>query len=112
TMGASYLDEGGKAKPMIMGCYGIGVSRTLAAIAEQNADDNGLRWPLAVTPFDVHLITINVKDDEQTALSDRLYDTLREQRYDVLYDDRKERAGVKFKDADLIGLPIRVIAGK
>ncbi|WP_165995392.1 proline--tRNA ligase [Bacillus sp. Cs-700] len=112
TMGASYLDEGGKAKPMIMGCYGIGVSRTLAAIAEQNADDNGLRWPLAVTPFDVHLITINVKDDEQTALSDRLYDTLREQRYDVLYDDRKERAGVKFKDADLIGLPIRVIVGK
>ncbi|QHA91793.1 proline--tRNA ligase [Bacillus sp. N1-1] len=112
TMGASYLDEGGKAKPMIMGCYGIGVSRTLAAIAEQNADDNGLRWPLAVTPFDVHLITINVKDDEQTALSDRLYGTLREERYDVLYDDRKERAGVKFKDADLIGLPIRVIVGK
>ncbi|MCA0990230.1 proline--tRNA ligase [Pseudalkalibacillus hwajinpoensis] len=112
TMGASYLDEGGKAKPMIMGCYGIGVSRTLAAIAEQNADDNGLRWPLAVTPFDVHLITINVKDDEQTALSDRLYDTLRDQSYDVLYDDRKERAGVKFKDADLIGLPIRVIVGK
>ncbi|WP_273834846.1 proline--tRNA ligase [Guptibacillus sedimenti] len=112
TMGASYLDEGGKAKPMIMGCYGIGVSRTLAAIAEQNADDNGLRWPLAVTPFDVHLITINVKDDEQTALSDRLYDTLRNERYDVLYDDRKERAGVKFKDADLIGLPVRVIVGK
>ncbi|MCA0174310.1 proline--tRNA ligase [Bacillus sp. RAR_GA_16] len=112
TMGASYLDEGGKAKPMIMGCYGIGVSRTLAAIAEQNADDNGLRWPLAVTPFHVHLITINVKDDEQTALSDRLYDTLRNERYDVLYDDRKERAGVKFKDADLIGLPIRVIVGK
>ena len=112
TMGASYLDEGGKAKPMIMGCYGIGVSRTLAAIAEQNADDNGLRWPLAVTPFHVHLITINVKDDEQTALSDRLYDSLRDQRYDVLYDDRKERAGVKFKDADLIGLPIRVIVGK
>ncbi|WP_273850398.1 proline--tRNA ligase [Guptibacillus spartinae] len=112
TMGATYLDEGGKAKPMIMGCYGIGVSRTLAAIAEQNADDNGLRWPLAVTPFHVHLITINVKDDEQTALSDRLYDSLRDQRYDVLYDDRKERAGVKFKDADLIGLPIRVIVGK
>ncbi|WP_226658297.1 proline--tRNA ligase [Pseudalkalibacillus hwajinpoensis] len=112
TMGASYLDEGGKAKPMIMGCYGIGVSRTLAAIAEQNADDNGLRWPLAVTPFHVHLITINVKDDEQTALSDRLYDSLRDERYDVLYDDRKERAGVKFKDADLIGLPIRVIVGK
>jgi prolyl-tRNA synthetase len=65
-----------------------------------------------VTPFDVHLITINVKDDEQTALSDRLYGTLREERYDVLYDDRKERAGVKFKDADLIGLPIRVIVGK
>ncbi|MGB8000263.1 MAG: proline--tRNA ligase [Anaerobacillus sp.] len=112
TMGATYLDEGGKAKPIIMGCYGIGVSRTLAAIAEQNADDNGLRWPLAVTPFHVHLITINVKDADQSALSDRLYSSLKDERYDVLYDDRKERAGVKFKDADLIGLPLRVVVGK
>ncbi len=112
TMGATYLDEGGKAKPIIMGCYGIGVSRTLAAIAEQNADDNGLRWPLAVTPFHVHLITINVKDADQSSLSDRLYNSLRDDRYDVLYDDRKERAGVKFKDADLIGLPLRVVVGK
>ncbi len=112
TMGASYLDEGGKAKPIMMGCYGIGVSRTLAAIAEQNADDNGLKWPLAVTPFHVHLITINVKDADQTALSDRLYESLQNERYDVLYDDRKERAGVKFKDADLVGLPLRVIVGK
>ncbi|WP_347550351.1 proline--tRNA ligase [Pseudalkalibacillus hwajinpoensis] len=112
TMKASFLDEGGKAQPIIMGCYGIGVSRTLAAIAEQSADENGLKWPLAVTPFDLHLITINVKDADQTTLSDRLYNTLRDIRYDVLYDDRKERAGVKFKDADLIGLPLRVIVGK
>lgn len=112
TMGAKFLDEGGKAKPLIMGCYGIGVSRTLAAIAEQNADDNGLRWPLAVTPYHVHLITINVKDADQSDLSDRLYDILKGEQYDVLYDDRKERAGVKFKDADLIGLPLRVVVGK
>ncbi|MDP4551233.1 proline--tRNA ligase [Alkalihalobacillus macyae] len=111
TMGAKFLDEGGKAKPLIMGCYGIGVSRTLAAIAEQNADDNGLRWPLAVTPYHVHLITINVKDADQSDLSDRLYDSLKDE-HDVLYDDRKERAGVKFKDADLIGLPLRVVVGK
>ncbi|TKD71658.1 proline--tRNA ligase [Pseudalkalibacillus hwajinpoensis] len=111
TMGAKFLDEGGKAKPIIMGCYGIGVSRTLAAIAEQTADDNGLCWPLAVTPYHVHLITINVKDADQSALSDRLYDSLKNE-HDVLYDDRKERAGVKFKDADLIGLPIRVVVGK
>ncbi|KMM38676.1 proline--tRNA ligase [Guptibacillus hwajinpoensis] len=111
TMGAKFLDEGGKAQPLIMGCYGIGVSRTLAAIAEQNADDNGLRWPLAVTPYHVHLITINVKDADQSDLSDRLYDSLKDE-HDVLYDDRKERAGVKFKDADLIGLPLRVVVGK
>lgn len=112
AMGASYLNEGGKAEPIIMGCYGIGISRTLAAIAEQNADENGLKWPMSVTPFHVHLIAINVKNEEQKALSERLYTSLRNERYDVLYDDRKERAGVKFKDADLIGVPIRVIVGK
>ncbi|WP_377889209.1 proline--tRNA ligase [Alkalihalobacillus sp. R86527] len=112
AMGATYLNEGGKAEPIIMGCYGIGISRTLAAIAEQNADENGLNWPMSVTPFHVHLIAINVKNEDQKALSDRLYETLRKERYDVLYDDRKERAGVKFKDADLIGVPIRVVVGK
>ncbi|WP_270181866.1 proline--tRNA ligase [Alkalihalobacillus sp. CinArs1] len=112
AMGANYLNEGGKAEPIIMGCYGIGISRTLAAIAEQSADENGLNWPMGVTPFHVHLIAVNVKNDDQKELSDRLYESLRNERYDVLYDDRKERAGVKFKDADLIGVPLRVVVGK
>ena len=94
-----------------MGCYGIGVSRTLSAIVEQNNDDNGIIWPLSVTPFDLHLITINPKKDEQRELSEQLYKRLNDV-YNVLYDDRKERAGVKFNDADLIGLPIRVVVGK
>ncbi|MEQ6086692.1 proline--tRNA ligase [Staphylococcus saccharolyticus] len=111
VMNATFLDNQGKAQPLIMGCYGIGVSRTLSAIVEQNNDDNGIIWPLSVTPFDLHLITINAKKDEQRELSEQLYKRLNDV-YDVLYDDRKERAGVKFNDADLIGLPIRVVVGK
>ena len=106
-----FLDNQGKAKPLIMGCYGIGVSRTLSAIVEQNNDENGIIWPKSVTPFDLHLITINPKKDEQLELGDQLYKELQQQ-YDVLYDDRKDRAGVKFNDADLIGLPIRIVVGK
>ena len=94
-----------------MGCYGIGISRTLSAIVEQNNDDNGIIWPKSVTPFDLHLITINPKKDDQRELGDQLYDQLNGQ-FDILYDDRKERAGVKFNDADLIGLPMRVVVGK
>lgn len=111
AMNATFLDNQGKAKPLIMGCYGIGVSRTLSAIVEQNNDENGIIWPKSVTPFDLHLITINPKKDEQLELGNRLYETLQQQ-YDVLYDDRKDRAGVKFNDADLIGLPIRIVVGK
>ncbi|APR61184.1 proline--tRNA ligase [Staphylococcus condimenti] len=111
AMNATFLDNQGKAKPLIMGCYGIGVSRTLSAIVEQNSDDNGIIWPKSVTPFDLHLITINPKKDDQRELGDQLYAEL-QQSYEVLYDDRKERAGVKFNDADLIGLPIRVVVGK
>ena len=111
VMNATFLDNQGKAQPLIMGCYGIGVSRTLSAIVEQNNDDNGIIWPLSVTPFDLHLITINPKKDEQRELSEQLYKRLNDV-YNVLYDDRKERAGVKFNDADLIGLPIRVVVGK
>ena len=103
AMNATFLDNQGKAKPLIMGCYGIGVSRTLSAIVEQNNDENGIIWPKSVTPFDLHLITINPKKDEQLELGDQLYKELQQQ-YDVLYDDRKDRAGVKFNDADLIGL--------
>lgn len=111
AMNATFLDNQGKAKPLIMGCYGIGVSRTLSAIVEQNNDENGIIWPKSVTPFDLHLITINPKKDEQLELGDQLYKELQQQ-YDVLYDDRKDRAGVKFNDADLIGLPIRIVVGK
>lgn len=111
AMNAKFLDNQGKAQPLIMGCYGIGVSRTLSAIVEQNNNENGIIWPKSVTPFDLHLITINPKKEEQLELGDKLYSEL-QSKYDVLYDDRKERAGVKFNDADLIGLPIRIVVGK
>lgn len=111
AMGATFLNEEGRAEPLIMGCYGIGVSRTLSAVVEQHHDDRGIVWPKSIAPFDVHLIAINAKDEAQLALADRLYKELSAS-YDVLYDDRKERAGVKFADADLIGLPIRINVGK
>ncbi|RSL33202.1 proline--tRNA ligase [Salibacterium salarium] len=112
AMGAVYLDENGRSNPIMMGCYGIGVSRTLAAIIEQNHDENGLAWPRSVAPFDLHLLVLNPKQEEQYDLGEKLYGTLKQQGYDVLYDDRKERAGVKFKDADLFGLPVRIACGK
>jgi prolyl-tRNA synthetase len=112
AMGATYLDENGRSQPMIMGCYGIGVSRTVAAIAEQFNDENGLLWPEAVTPYQVHVIPVNVKNDEQRELGEKLYNELLDSRFEVLLDDRQERAGVKFADSDLIGLPVRVTVGK
>jgi len=112
AMGASYLDENGRSQSIIMGCYGIGVSRTMAAIVEQFNDEKGIIWPKSIAPFDLHLITVNVKDDAQTELTDKLYKSLKQNRYDVLVDDRAERAGVKFADSDLMGLPIRITVGK
>ncbi|MBE1553427.1 proline--tRNA ligase [Sporosarcina limicola] len=112
AMDATFLDENGKAKPFIMGCYGIGVSRILATVAEQFNDENGLKWPKKLAPYDVHLIAINTKDESQNALAEELYNILKSYRYDVLYDDRPERAGVKFADSDLIGLPVRITVGK
>ncbi|MGW5888388.1 proline--tRNA ligase [Priestia megaterium] len=112
AMGATYLDENGRSQPMIMGCYGIGVSRTVAAIAEQFNDENGLLWPEAVTPYQVHVIPVNVKNDEQRELGEKLYNELLDNRFEVLLDDRQERVGVKFADSDLIGLPVRVTVGK
>ncbi|MGI1810340.1 proline--tRNA ligase [Priestia sp. TGN 0903] len=112
AMGATYLDENGRSQPMIMGCYGIGVSRTVAAIAEQFNDENGLLWPEAVTPYQVHVIPVNMKNDEQRELGEKLYNELLDNRFEVLLDDRQERAGVKFADSDLIGLPVRVTVGK
>ncbi|MEL3971294.1 proline--tRNA ligase [Rossellomorea oryzaecorticis] len=112
AMNSTYLDENGRAQSIIMGCYGIGVSRTLAAVAEQFNDENGLVWPSNLSPYDLHLIPINLKDEQQSALAHELYEELKKNRYDVLMDDRAERPGVKFADSDLIGLPVRVTVGK
>ncbi|WP_243289843.1 proline--tRNA ligase [Bacillus sp. FJAT-47783] len=112
AMKANYLDENGKAQPMIMGCYGVGVSRTLAAVVEQHHDEKGIVWPASIAPFDVHLLLMNTKNDEQRELADRLYEELKNDGFDTLYDDRAERAGVKFADADLLGMPVRVVVGK
>lgn len=112
SMGAQFLDENGKTQPMIMGCYGIGVTRTVAAVIEQHHDEKGIVWPKAVAPFDLHLIAVNLKDECQSTLSEQLYKQLRTAGYEVLFDDRNERPGVKFADADLIGLPVRVTVGK
>ncbi|MDA7025829.1 proline--tRNA ligase [Bacillus sp. CLL-7-23] len=112
AMNATYLDENGRAKPMLMGCYGIGVSRTLSAIVEQHHDDKGLVWPLSVSPYDLHILALNMKNEGQVQLAETLYKDLQAKGYDILFDDRTERAGVKFADSDLIGLPIRITVGK
>jgi prolyl-tRNA synthetase len=112
ALGATFLDENGKARPIIMGSYGVGVSRTIAAVIEQNHDESGICWPKAATPFDLHLLVLNPKQDEQQQLGGELYETLQKSGWSVLLDDRKERPGVKFKDADLYGLPVRIACGK
>ncbi len=111
-MGATVLDENGRQVPVKMGCYGIGVSRLLSAIVEQHCDDNGIIWPRSLAPFDVHVVPVNSKKAEQAALAEHVTEMLEQAGYKVLLDDRKERAGVKFADADLIGLPVRITVGK
>ena len=111
-MNGIYLDENGKAKPYIMGCYGIGVSRLIAAIIEQNNDENGIIWPKEVAPYLVHLVCLDMKKDVQKETAEEIYNKLLEEKVEVLYDDRIERPGVKFNDADLIGLPIQIIVGR
>ena len=111
-MNGTYLDENGKAKSYIMGCYGIGVSRLIAAIIEQNNDDNGIIWPKEVAPYLVHLVCLDMKKDVQKETAEEIYNKLLEEKVEVLYDDRIERPGVKFNDADLIGLPIQIIVGR
>jgi prolyl-tRNA synthetase len=112
SMGATFIDENSQSKPLIMGCYGIGINRTMASIIEQNNDDNGIIWPLSVAPYKVIVIPVAVKDAEQMRIATELYDNLRILGLDVIIDDRDERAGVKFKDADLIGIPMRITVGK
>jgi prolyl-tRNA synthetase len=111
SLGATYLDAEGRERPIEMGCYGIGISRLVAAAIEQNNDANGIIWPFAIAPFHVSLLPINYKDKTIQEVVDRLYQELQQRGIEVLLDDRDERPGVKFKDADLIGVPLRVTIG-
>lgn len=110
-MGATYLDAEGRERPIEMGCYGIGISRLVAAAIEQNHDANGIIWPFSIAPFHVLLLPINYKESRIRDAADSLYADLQEIGVDVLLDDRDERPGVKFKDADLVGIPLRVTIG-
>ena len=109
---ATFLDQNGRPNPMIMGCYGIGVSRTLAAAIEQYHDENGIIWPRSIAPFEAVIVPINAKDEALMSTSHTIYTALKDAGIDVLLDDRKDRAGVKFKDADLIGYPLRITVSK
>ncbi|MHC1758582.1 MAG: proline--tRNA ligase [Negativicutes bacterium] len=108
---ASYLDENGQENLMVMGCYGVGVSRTMAAAIEQHHDDDGIIWPVAIAPYQVVIVPINIKDESQMTLCEKLYEDLKSAGVEVVFDDRDERSGVKFKDADLIGYPVRITIG-
>ena len=111
AMGATFLDETGKEQPLYMGCYGIGVGRTMAAAIEQNNDEQGIIWPRAIAPFEVVVVAVNAKKEDQLAYAEQIYAECRKAGMDTLLDDRRERAGVKFKDCDLIGYPLRVVIG-
>jgi prolyl-tRNA synthetase len=108
ALGATFLDEQGKSQLIIMGCYGIGVSRTMAAAIEQHFDENGIKWPLALAPFQAHLVSVSA---DQLPVAEDLYRQLNDAGVETLLDDRNERPGVKFKDADLIGIPVRITIG-
>ncbi len=112
AMNLLYTDASNQLQPVWMGCYGIGLGRCLAAVAEQHHDDSGIIWPEEIAPFKVAIVQINEKDETQKAVANDLYETCMENKYDVLFDDRKERPGVKFKDIELIGIPYRITVGK
>jgi prolyl-tRNA synthetase len=111
-MGATYLDDQGKEKEIVMGSYGIGVGRTVAAAIEQYFDDNGIVFPVPIAPFHVLILPVNINIDLLRETAEQLYQSLLKERIEVLYDDREETPGVKFKDADLIGIPLRVTLGE
>ena len=111
-MGCTYLNENGQTKPMVMGCYGIGVTRTFASIVEQHHDDSGIIFPLSVAPYHVAVVPISYEDETQTALADNIYNELLKQRVEVVEDDRKLKPGFKFKDWELIGIPYMIIVGR
>ncbi len=112
NLGLTYLDENNKENVVIMGSYGIGPGRILASIVEQNNDENGLILPMSIAPYQVALVQIDMKNDEQTAIAEQLYQELLQNNIEVIYDNRDERPGVKFKDMDLIGIPLRITIGK
>lgn len=110
AMKCNYLDESGKEQPMVMGCYGIGVSRMAAAAIEQNHDDRGIMWPIAIAPYHIHLVGLNLEKEEVKKPVEEMYTKIQEQEFEVLYDDRDARPGEKFADADLMGIPFRITA--
>ena len=112
AMGANFIDETGVPQPLVMGCYGIGINRTLASVIEQHHDENGIIWPLSIAPYKVAIVVAVSKNADQMKAAEELYNELRMRKLDVILDDRDERAGVKFKDADLMGTPIRITIGK
>lgn len=109
---ATFLDNNGKSRPMFMGCYGIGVTRTVAASIEQNHDENGIIWPVAIAPYEVVIVPANNKSEDVMKAAEGLYNALESSQDEIVFDDRAERAGIKFKDADLLGYPLRVTIGK
>ena len=111
-MGATFLDEDGKERPIVMGSYGIGLARIAAAAVEQHHDDNGIFWPASIAPYHVHLVLVRASDDVQRSLADELYSELGTEGFEVVYDDRDLSPGIKFKDADLLGCPAQVVVGK
>jgi prolyl-tRNA synthetase len=111
-MNAVFTDEGGTEKPFVMGCYGIGISRTAAAAVERYYDEFGIKWPVAIAPYHAIVVPVNINDEKQAKIADEIYEKLLANGVETVIDDRDERAGVKFKDADLIGFPFRITAGK
>ncbi|MDD3897350.1 MAG: proline--tRNA ligase [Syntrophomonadaceae bacterium] len=111
VMGATFRDQNGQSLPFVMGCYGIGISRTMAAAVEQNSDENGIIWPIPIAPYHVIVVPVNSNNEEQMQTANSIYQILEQEGLEVLIDDRDERAGVKFKDADLIGIPVRITIG-
>ncbi len=111
-MNATFTDKDGQEKPFIMGCYGIGISRTAAAAVERHHDEFGIKWPEAIAPYTVIIVPVSDQDETQMKVAEDLYNKLLSAGVEVILDDRSERAGVKLKDADLIGIPYRVTVGK
>jgi prolyl-tRNA synthetase len=111
-LGCNFLDDSGKENPCLMGCYGIGINRIVASAIEAGNDDNGIIFPISIAPFEVIIVSVNQDDPDVVKTADKIYNELKSKGIEVLLDDRDERAGVKFKDADLIGIPVRITVGK